>query len=90
MFSDVASGIKFEKRKDLFTMLDKIIAGKCERVVITSKDRLSRTGFGLFKYLFERLHCEIVVMLEVGSKKLDSEEIYEEIVFMLQCYSKKL
>jgi len=32
----------------------------------------------------------MVVMSEVGSTKLDSEEIFEEIVSMLQCYSMKL
>ena len=90
VFSDVASGINFDKRTDFFTMLDKIIAGKCERVVIAYKDRLSRIGFGLFKYLFERFNCEIVVMSEVGSKKLDSEEIFEDIVSLLHCYSMKL
>jgi hypothetical protein len=36
-YSDVASGIKFDKRKEFFAMLDKIIGGKCERVVITYK-----------------------------------------------------
>ena len=69
VFSDIASGINFDKRKEFFTMLDKIIDGKCERVVVTYKDRLSRVGFGLFKFLFGRFNCEIVVMSEVGSKK---------------------
>ena len=90
VFSDVASGINFDKRKDFFTMLDKIIDGRCERVVISYKDRLSRVGFGLFKRLFERYNCEVVVMSEVGSKKLDAEEIFEEIVCLLDCYSMKL
>ena len=90
VFSDVAGGISFDKRKGFFTMLDKIIDGRCERVVVTYKDRLSRIGFGLFKHLFERFNCEIVVMSEVGSKKLDSEEIFEEIVSLLHCYSMKL
>ena len=40
MFSDVASGINFDKRKGFFAMLDKIMAGKCERVVIAYKDRV--------------------------------------------------
>ncbi|MDR1558588.1 MAG: IS607 family transposase, partial [Clostridiales bacterium] len=35
-------------------------------------------------------HCEIVVMSEAGSPKLDSEEIFEEIISLLQCYSMKL
>ena len=67
VYSDVASGISFKKRKNFFSMLDDIIAGKVERVVISYKDRLSRVGYDLFYYLFQKFHCEIVVMSEVGS-----------------------
>ena len=90
VFSDVASGISFEKRTDFFTMLDDILAGKVNKVVITYKDRLSRVGFGLFTYLFKKFGCEIIVMSEVGSEKLDSQEIFEEIISLLHCYSMKL
>ena len=61
-----------------------------ERVVITYKDRLSRVGFDLFYHLFQKYHCEIIVMSETGSAKLDSEELFEEIVSLLHCYSMKL
>lgn len=57
---------------------------------ITYKDRLSRVGFELFYHLFKKHNCEIIVMSEVGSQKLDSEEIFEEIVSLLHCYSMKL
>lgn len=90
VFSDIASGISFEKRKGFFEMLDDVLAGRVERVVITYKDRLSRVGFDLFHYLFQKYNCEIVVMSEVGSEKLDSQEIFEEIVNLLHCYSMKL
>lgn len=90
IFADVASGISFEKRKEFFAMLDDILAGKVERVVITYKDRLSRVGFDLFLHLFQKYHCEIVVMSEVGSVKLDTQEIFEEIISLLHCYSMKL
>jgi predicted site-specific integrase-resolvase len=71
-------------------MLDDILTGKVERVVITYKDRLSRVGFELFKYLFKKFNTEIVVMSEVGNSKLDAQEIFEEIVSLLHCYSMKL
>ena len=90
IYSDIASGISFEKRTSFFELLDEIIQHKVERVVITYKDRLSRVGFDLFKFLFSRYDCEIVVISEVGSDKLDSEEIFEEIVSLLHCYSMKL
>lgn len=90
IFSDIASGISFENRKDFFKMLDDIIAGRVKTVVITYKDRLSRVGFELFSYLFKKYGCEIIVISEVGSEKLDSEEIFEEIISLLHCYSMKL
>ena len=90
IYTDVASGISFEKRKDFFIMLDDIIAGKVKKVVITYKDRLSRVEFEFFSYLFKKYGCEIIVVSEVGSEKLDSEEIFEEIVSLLHCYSMKL
>ena len=90
IYTDIASGISFDKRKDFFKMLDGIINNKVERVVITYKDRLSRVGFDLFFHLFKKYNCEIVVMSEVGSEKLDSQEIFEEIVSLLHCYSMKL
>lgn len=46
---------------------------------ITYKDRLSRVAFSFFKKLFEKYNCKITVMSEVGSTKLDKEEIFEEI-----------
>ncbi|SDC80043.1 Predicted site-specific integrase-resolvase [Desulfurella multipotens] len=90
VFSDIASGISFKDRKEFFNMLDLVIAGKIERVIISYKDRLSRVGFDLFGYLFKKYNTQIVVVNEIGSKKLDSEEIFEEIVSLLHCYSMKL
>ena len=90
IYQDIASGISFEKRKEFFDMLDEILAGRVNRVIITYKDRLSRVGFELFLYLFKKYGCEIIVISEIGSEKLDREEILEEIVSLLHCYSMKL
>ena len=90
IYQDVASGISFEKRKEFFILLDEIINNRIEKVIISYKDRLSRVGFELFYHLFKKFGTEIIVMSEIGSKKLDSEEVFEEIVAMLHCYSMKL
>ena len=89
IYSDIASGISFDKRKGFFDMLDEIINYKVEKVIITYRDRLSRSGFDLFKNLFARFGTEIVVISDIGSTKLDSEEIFEDIISMLHCYSMK-
>ncbi|MBO5597382.1 MAG: IS607 family transposase [Oribacterium sp.] len=90
IYQDIASGISFKNREKFFTMLDDVLAGKVNRVIITYKDRLSRVGFELFTYLFRKYGCEITVINEVGSEKLDSQEIFEEIISLLHCYSMKL
>lgn len=90
IYQDIASGISFDKRKQFFEMLDDILAGKVNKVIITYKDRLSRVGFELFVYLFRKYGCEIIVISEVGSEELDSQEIFEEIISLLHCYSMKL
>ncbi len=87
IYSDVASGISFDKRKDFFNLLDEVIEHKVERVIVAYKDRISRVGFELFSHLFRQYGAEIVVVSEIGNKKLDSEEIFEEIVSLLHCYS---
>ena len=90
VYQDVASGISFSDRKEMMKMIDLIIENKVRRIVITYKDRLSRIGFEFFKILFEKYNAEIEVISEVGSTKLDSEEVFEEIVSLLHCYSMKL
>lgn len=89
-YKDIASGISFEDRKEFFELLDLILDYKVDKVIITHKDRLSRVGFDLFKTLFDKFGTEIVVISEIGNEKLDSEEVFEEIVSLLHCYSMKM
>lgn len=89
-FKDVASGISFEKRTGLFEVLDEVLQYRVEKVVVAHKDRLSRVGFELFKHLFSKFGTEIVVVSDAGNPKLDAEEVFEEIVALLHCYSMKL
>lgn len=90
VYQDIASGISFEKRKEFFDLVDEVLAGKVKRVVITYKDRLSRVGFELFSHLFAKHGCELIVMSEMGSTELDSEEAFDDIVNLLKSYSLNL
>ena len=90
LFSDIASGISFERRNQFFTMLDEIIQKKVKKIILTYKDRLSRVGFGLFLYLFKQFGCEIIVISEVGNEKLDSQEVMEEIISLMHCFAMKM
>lgn len=90
IYSDIASGINFEKRVEFFKLLDLIMEGKVTKVIITDKDRLSRIGFDLFRHLFNQFACEIVIMSNAGSVKQDSEEVFEDIIALLHCYAMKM
>lgn len=90
IYSDIASGVSFDKRNDLLSMIDSIVKNEVERVVVTYKDRLSRVGFDLFKKLFLSFGCTIEVMNDTFDSKTDEKEIFEEIVSLLHCYSIKM
>lgn len=86
-FSDIASGISFKNRKQFFKLIDLILAGKVERVIITHQDRLSRVGFELFEYLFKNYGTEIETVSDELNPKTDEKELFEEIISLLHCFS---
>jgi len=89
VYKDIGSGISFDKRKDFMIMLQAIIDYRVSIVIISHKDRLSRIGFGMFKNLFANYGVEIIVMDDTLNEKTDTEEIFEDIVSLLHCYSMK-
>jgi len=86
VFSDVASGIGPSTQEDLLRMLDDIAGGKVERVVVASRDRLSRTGFDLLRHFFRYHHCEVVVLDGAGDPGTDRLEAPEDAADLLRCY----
>ncbi len=86
-YQDIASGISYKNRKQFLKMLDLIIEGKVERVVITHQDRLSRVGLELFEYLFRKYDTKIEVISDEFNPKTDEQELFEEIISLLHCFS---
>jgi excisionase family DNA binding protein len=58
---DIASGINF-KRRGLVTILDQVFAGNVQTIVVAHRDRLTRFGFELFQYVFEKFQVSLEVM----------------------------
>lgn len=90
VYQDIASGISFKNRDDFFKLLDLVLQGKVKQVVITHKDRLSRVGFDLFKYLFDHYNTKIVVVSDEENPKTDEQELFEEIISLLHCFSMRM
>lgn len=90
IFKDVGSGIAFDKRTEFMKLIENVIDYKVSSIIVSNKDRLSRVGFGLFKALFSKYGCEIIVVDDTENEKTDAEEIFEEIISLLHCFSMKL
>lgn len=88
-YQDIASGISFKKRKQFFDLLDLVLEGKVEKVIITHKDRLSRGGFDLFKHLFDKYGTKIIIMSDYLDSKTDEQEIMIEMSTLFDNFAMK-
>lgn len=87
-YKDIASGMNFD-RKQFSQLLDEIQNFKVSRLYITYKDRLSCTSFDMFKRLFNKFGCEIIVINDTDDKANETE-IFEEIISMHHCFAMRM
>jgi predicted site-specific integrase-resolvase len=85
--SEVGGGLNY-KRKKFLALLERVMSGDVERIVIAYKDRLARFGFDFFAWLCSQHSCEIVVLNQV---ELSPErEMVEDILAVLHGFSSRL
>ena len=77
VITDTASSFNF-KRKGLNKLLDLVLSGEVDRVILYSKDRLSRIAFELFENLFAKYGTKIEVV--DNSENLHSQEQIKDAV----------
>lgn len=87
VITDIGSGINYEKR-GLKNLIDLVIQGKVERVVILDKDRLVRFGYELLDNLFKRFETQIEI-IEHGVKT-EEQELVEDLVQIITKFSCRL
>lgn len=81
---EIASGIN-ERRKGLHKVIKLCFEGKVERVLIEYKDRLARFGYEYLDAIFKNLEVTVEIV-ETKEKKYE-EELAEDIMKILTCYS---
>lgn len=84
LIDEIASGIN-EKRKGLRKIVKLCFEGKVERILIEYKDRLARFGYEYLDAIFKNL--EITVEVVDTKEKKYEEELAEDIMKILTCYS---
>ena len=85
--AEVGGGLNY-KRKKFLALLERVMSGDIERIVIAYKDRFARFGFDFFAWLCSKNSCEIVVLNKVELSP--HEEMVEDILAILHCFSARL
>jgi len=80
IISEIGGGLNY-KRKKFLALLERVMQGDIERIVIAYKDRLARFGFDFFAWLGAINSCQIVVLNQI---ELSPErEMVENILAIL-------
>jgi predicted site-specific integrase-resolvase len=86
VYTDITNGADFENREGFFKMLDEVIAGNIERIVIAYKNRLTSVGFEVMKDILDEYNCELVIIDESNNPKYSYEEILLDIEEVMSSY----
>ena len=88
IISDLGSGMNYRK-KGLRQLLNLIVSGQVERLVITHKDRLLRFGAELVFAVCETRDCEVVIINQ-GDQPSFEEELAQDVLEIITVFSARL
>jgi putative resolvase len=84
---EVGGGLNF-KRKQFLSLVDAIVDGQIERVVLAHQDRLARFGYHLLVHLCRTHQCELLVM---NTEALSPEqEVAQDLMTITRCFRSRL
>ena len=84
VFSDIGSGIKFNRR-NFQALLERVLSGNVQEVVVAEEDRLSRFGIDLIKWLFARNNVKLIVVRK--NQRSPNEELAEDLIQIITVFS---
>lgn len=87
IITDIGSGINYNKA-GLNILIDKVIKGEVDKVVVLHRDRLLRFGFELVENLCKRYGTFIEVV--DNTPKTEEQELVEDLVQIITVFSCKL
>lgn len=88
IMSDVGSGINF-KRRSFCQMLDSVLSGGVDRIVVNYQDRLCRFGFDLIRQICDACCTEIEVINQT-EEITDEEELVQDVISIITVFSARL
>jgi putative resolvase len=61
LYKDIGGGLNF-KRRGLLSLLESVLSGNVESIVVGHQDRLARFGVDLIRWICEQKDCKLVVL----------------------------
>jgi len=86
LVEDVGSGINW-KRKGLQTILESVMSGAVEEVVVAHRDRLCRFAFELIEFIFKKNGTKLTVLESNDRKDGLDTELSDDIMSIIHVYS---
>ncbi|MGB6295415.1 MAG: IS607 family transposase [Rivularia sp. (in: cyanobacteria)] len=87
LVKEIAGGLNL-RRKGLLGILERVLLGDVETIVVAHKDRLARFGFDLIEWLCEKHKCKIVVLH--NDNLSPHQELVADIIAILHSFSSRL
>ncbi|MEM9923312.1 MAG: IS607 family transposase [Cyanobacteria bacterium P01_D01_bin.50] len=84
---EIGGGLNL-RRKGLLGVLERVMSGDVEKIVVAHKDRLARFGFDLIEWLCEKNNCKIVVLH--NDNLSPHQELVQDIIAILHSFSSRL
>ena len=86
-YFDIKSGMNFE-RDQFKDLIQEIVKGNIELIVIENKDRLCRFGFDLFNEFCKYFKTKIIVVNDLSEKNFE-QELTEDLISIIHYFSMK-
>lgn len=87
IIKDVGSGLN-DKRIGFNQLINLVITGKVNKVIVEHKDRLTRFQFNFIKKIFKTFGVDIIV-IDDKDEISDIEELIRDMISLLACFSGK-
>jgi len=76
-------------RQDFNKLIELIIKGEIELLIIENKDRLVRFGFELLENIFKYFGTKIIVINDSLSNKTYEQELTDDLIYIIHYFSMK-
>lgn len=88
-YEDIGSGMNNRDRKSFNIIIEEVIKGEIELIIIENKDRIIRFGFDLLENIFRFFGAKILIINESIQNKSYEQEMTDDLISIIHYFSMK-